>query len=299
MSIQPLDMKILWGKASARCAICLKREKVVTETSENKGRTDILFGDMCHIIGEEEAAARGASAMPVDDRNRYHNLILLCRNHHAIIDKDVTTYTIEKLHQIKTDHELWIDSRLDEAVVDQADELYAKLVNAITDDLQLHRLDGVSNGVINGRLPAWFVDGADQLLAMVFRTNWPGERPEIEVLLKEVASRLDTFTKVFVSNSELDHAYNCYRESKKYKYAPPASDEYDQLLNDHQTWEKKSIYALWNLVAALNGLAEAVRKELKPSFFFMEGKFIINDELGTTNEGIPTQYAPTKYRPLN
>ena len=298
MSIPSLDTKILWGKANARCAIC--RKKVVVKSAANNGRTDILFGEMCHIVGEKaEGCARCKSSMPLDDRNYYHNLILLCENDHEVIDKDEATYTIERLHQIKADFELWIDSRLDEAIVDLADQLYAKLVNAIADDLQLHRLDTVSNGAINGRLPVWFVDGANQLLPMMLKTNWPGKRADIEAPLKEVESKLTTYLNIFHSNAELDQAGEFYRRVKKHREALAGSPEYDYLLNEHRAWGIRSNNALWNFVVALNNLAVAVRKELKPSFFYMEGKFAIHDEIGTTNDGDPRVYIPTEYRDLD
>jgi hypothetical protein len=38
-------------------------------------------------------------------RNAYDNLILLCPTHHAVIDDDDQTYTVERIHKMKSDHE--------------------------------------------------------------------------------------------------------------------------------------------------------------------------------------------------
>ncbi len=37
--------------------------------------------------------------------NDEDNLILLCCNHHELVDKDVTTYTVDRLRQMKANHE--------------------------------------------------------------------------------------------------------------------------------------------------------------------------------------------------
>ena len=94
--IPTLDTKILWAKANGRCAIC--RKKVIAETPENKGRTDILFGEMCHIVGEKaEGCARCHSSMPLDHRNYYHNLLLLCANRNpGLMIRDEAAHTIEE-----------------------------------------------------------------------------------------------------------------------------------------------------------------------------------------------------------
>ncbi|MEA1975365.1 MAG: hypothetical protein U9N10_07360, partial [Bacillota bacterium] len=39
-------------------------------------------------VGEKEDAARGKSQLSLDERNTYHNLILLCPTHHTEIDKN-------------------------------------------------------------------------------------------------------------------------------------------------------------------------------------------------------------------
>ena len=48
-------------------------------------------------------------------RNSYHNLILLCPNHHTEIDKAANNRPVEKLHIIKSKHELWVSETLSDA----------------------------------------------------------------------------------------------------------------------------------------------------------------------------------------
>ena len=46
------------------------------------------------------------------ERNAHTNLILLCPTCHTKIDKQVDTYTVEILHQIKREHWVWVEKAL-------------------------------------------------------------------------------------------------------------------------------------------------------------------------------------------
>ena len=54
---------------------------------------------MAHIIAKRPNGPRGCESQEED--NSYDNLILLCPNHHAIVDKDPDTYTEECLREMK------------------------------------------------------------------------------------------------------------------------------------------------------------------------------------------------------
>lgn len=107
MPISEKSHKIIWGQFSARCAICKK--DVIHETD---GGTKSLIGEVAHIVGEKKDAARGLSSLSLDDRNDPDNLILLCREHHKIIDDAPEEYTTRHLHEIKNNHLDWIQSSL-------------------------------------------------------------------------------------------------------------------------------------------------------------------------------------------
>lgn len=50
--------------------------------------------------------------MTTSERNRADNLILLCNNHHQLIDSQSQTYTVERLHAMKEAHEQWVEKTL-------------------------------------------------------------------------------------------------------------------------------------------------------------------------------------------
>ncbi len=65
----------------------------------------VLTGECCHIEAASEGGPRYNSNMSDEERNGYDNLVLLCSRHHTIIDACPEEYTVEKLLNIKREHE--------------------------------------------------------------------------------------------------------------------------------------------------------------------------------------------------
>jgi hypothetical protein len=66
-----------------------------------------VFGEEAHIVGQ---SPNGPRAGNVPDVHAYANLILLCRKHHKQIDDQVGYYTVERLTEIKRQHDEWVAS---------------------------------------------------------------------------------------------------------------------------------------------------------------------------------------------
>lgn len=125
------DQKILYARSGGKCAIPECRKKlVIKKTLEDK---ESLIGVNAHIKGERKGSARYDSHMTDKERNSYENLILVCQDHSKIIDDQMNTYTVEKLHTIKKQHEEWVDKQTSEKVMDIT---FAEL-NVVTDYLVL------------------------------------------------------------------------------------------------------------------------------------------------------------------
>jgi hypothetical protein len=112
-TINPSQQKLLWGKSASRCAIC----KEILHKPDKEGK-DYPIGEMAHIEGEKPDSARYNANMTDEERNNYQNRILLCPTHHTIIDKDENEYTVEKLRQVKKEHEKWIQDSLRTQIAD-------------------------------------------------------------------------------------------------------------------------------------------------------------------------------------
>jgi hypothetical protein len=69
------------------------------------GLSDEMIGEICHIKARNPEGPRYDVAQTDTDRHGFGNLILLCRNHHKIVDDDATKYSVEWLKRIKHEHE--------------------------------------------------------------------------------------------------------------------------------------------------------------------------------------------------
>lgn len=287
MTISDKDIKILWGKAAGRCSIC---RDTLFHAADNPSDTT-LIGENCHIVAEKQDGPRGQSNLNSSDRNRYPNLILLCRNHHKIIDDDETTYSIEVLYQIKTDHELWIENSFVSNGNPEKD-YYIKFVNEISLNLKLSNWEAISDHLIRFLMPVFFEEAVNELKAKVFKAHWPNKYPVLEEKIINLSSRASEFVDCFCSNGVVKDDF--WHENQSWKSK-------GWLLNFHEyaeeveIWQKNCSDLLLNLVHALNEFSDQVRENIDSSFFRYEGKFVILDSLGVTKELREARYLPDRY----
>ena len=116
MTISPKDIKLLWSNAAGRCAFPECRVKLCGERSALESR--YTLGEMAHIMGEREGSNRYDATQDDAERNAYGNLILLCPNHHTMIDRreNEALYTVETLRDMKVGHETFVAGRLNEPI---------------------------------------------------------------------------------------------------------------------------------------------------------------------------------------
>lgn len=68
-----------------------------------------IIGEECHIVSPAGLGPR--AGQPVD-ADGYANLILLCPNDHRLIDTLLDDYPVERLREIKSSHEFWVNATL-------------------------------------------------------------------------------------------------------------------------------------------------------------------------------------------
>ena len=288
------DIKILWAKAAGRCSMPKCPKKKLIEPTEDLPSSQDVFGQNAHIVAEEPGGPRGDSVLPIKERNRYPNLILLCKTHHEMVDQDVTAWPIEKLHQVKADHELWVETCLVQ-IEDMSLGIHSDLVMTATEALWLQRWRFISDHAIRGLLPEDFVDGADAFTEKVFRANWPEAYPELRAAIEGIAARANSFVSNYIELVVL-RPNGFYAEDRSWKATMLPQHEYKRLDEQSREWRQRHMDLLFNLVHALNLFAEEVRRCLNPRYFTYEGKFAVYDDMGVTNEGVPCMYIPDRYR---
>ncbi len=113
-SIRQVDIKLLWGRAAARCSRC-ERDVIEEETAQDE---EAIIGENAHIVDFKGKGKRVDPNLSQEDINKYKNLILLCANCHTLLDDQDATYTIEYLRELKIAHEEWVRTSLAKAASD-------------------------------------------------------------------------------------------------------------------------------------------------------------------------------------
>lgn len=199
MSVSVKTQKMLWGRAAARCS----KPDCRIDLYEDETATDdpTLVGQNCHIIAESDDGPRSNSALPMEKRNSYGNLILLCSNHHTVVDAQEGEYTVERLSKMKMDHEKWVKEKLGVDLDKQsADENYASIIDKWE---QLSHLDnwlGWSSCVLGHgqpRMLAIMDNDLFELRGWLLSRVWPGRYTELENAFHNFRRILQDFQECF------------------------------------------------------------------------------------------------------
>lgn len=73
---------------------------------------NVNIGEICHIEGLNPDSARYNPHLTDEESNSIENLILLCSNHHSLIDRDEDVYTVECLKDMKATHEAYVREQM-------------------------------------------------------------------------------------------------------------------------------------------------------------------------------------------
>jgi len=161
MGIKQKDIKLLWGRSGNRCAICK------TELTQDASAVTSSFtlGEQAHIVGDKAGSARSTSPLTAEQRDSYHNLILLCPTHHTEIDSNEADWPIERLHQVKSEHELWVTETLSETIDHVKLAKQATIASIVDSAVDLCELDNWQNwtGFALSPDPRWIKERPDRI----------------------------------------------------------------------------------------------------------------------------------------
>lgn len=90
----------LWGMAAGRCEICNKLLYLDSQYGDN-----VNLAENAHIHAVAKTGPRHSDDVSQDEINSVENLMLLCAEHHHLIDTKPENYPTEDLLQMKKAHE--------------------------------------------------------------------------------------------------------------------------------------------------------------------------------------------------
>ena len=96
-------LKILFALSRNQCAHPKCTNNVIEPATDSSDAA--VIAQICHIYAVSTDGPRGKAGLTDKELNSPENLILLCPNHHTVVDKQFETYPAEMLKQWKQDHE--------------------------------------------------------------------------------------------------------------------------------------------------------------------------------------------------
>jgi hypothetical protein len=275
MSIKEKDIKLLWGRAASRCSF--EECRIKLSHDQKTVTRSFPIGEQAHIVGKEVGSTRSDSILSMEERESYHNLILLCPNHHTLIDKNPIDYPIEKLHMMKAQHEYWVESTLSESrdlEAEAADIIYAHFIDLAVEDCSFRIWEQWMSALYSPshRIKEYIYDKALNFTLKMYKAVWPGNLQELEAAMKLFSTTMNTMLNFYMKNAESREDY--YVEDRSWKRNQWRTEEvFRELASKRDRWGKYLDELIIEVAKAANWLAELVRRDINPLFMATDGKF--------------------------
>lgn len=267
--------KIIWGRAGARCAMPTCRVHLVLEEAETDNSA--LIGEMSHIVAESDNGPRGHSSLSTEERDLHSNLILLCRNHHGEIDQKPAIWPVERLRQIKAEHEAWVCTSLSgfDPQKQQDDELYTVYIEQWAKLCHLEEWKSWTSFLFSAGRPCLSKKvhrDLTELYPWILKRVWPKRYPPLEAAMHQFAHILEDLLYVFNQYAETRINSDFLQTQGFYKIKEWNPARYAKLLKKYNYHTSLIKDLTLELTRAANLVCDRVRAEIFPSYYLKEGR---------------------------
>jgi len=285
MGISLKTHKLLWGRSGNKCAFAECRNDLVADETESDDES--IIGDEAHIVSRKYDGPRGTSVLTSEERDKYDNLILLCRKHHKIIDDQFIFYTVEKLRELKSAHESWVKESLSTDKDAEKNELaYATYIDEIVKTLDFeHWQQWTSWTFGEGTINYQIFKALEVLPNYIIGRFWPKIHTDLEDCIYNIKAIVNDLLMVLhkhIDRESLkleddDDPETKYIETERFYKLVYHSDQkvYDHLLNQYEYHIDLIDDLMYELTRAGNLLIEKIRKYIYPIYREEEGKLLI------------------------
>lgn len=272
MAIKTKDLKVLWARSGNRCAIC--RTPLTQNSTSGASHT---LGEQAHIVGDNNGSARSDSVLSDAERDEYHNLILLCPNHHTEIDRNIEDWPAERLYIAKSKHELWVTETLSETenYINNAKQAAAAAI--IDSAVELCKLEEWKNWTSFALSPdpKWHVDMPDK----IFEFRLAAKSSTCSESFDELGRATETFSILLNTAAQkfMQHAEKVGDQYFPHKFYRSSEwdENYDNRVRSYLNWVDDCHSLIREATRAANWFAEVVRRDINPMFFAEKGKFLV------------------------
>jgi len=278
MGITTTTRKRLWQRCGNRCAKC--RCELHEDATDYDDPS--ILGQECHIVGDKPDSARFNDPLPQDERNLYHNLIILCGKCHKIVDDQENTYSVEYLRKLKADHEQWVRETLGPAdPVKERDEItYANIIDEWCRRTDLEHWEATGSWVLSDGQPKVSKEDYErfeELVSWLFSRIWPNRYPELKAAFENFTRVLRDFLNTFSKYAESPRHDDSVLETEKfYKRGGLGSPHYAPLLTQFNHHVELVEDLFLELTRAVNYICDRVRETISPTFRLKEGVLIVS-----------------------
>lgn len=276
MSISIKTHKMLWGRAACRCSEPNCRIELYEDETETDDAT--LIGENCHIVAESDDGPRADPTMPIERRNSYGNLILLCRIHHKIIDSQPKKYSSEYLAKMKKAHEDWVQSQLSfDEKKQKDDEYYSGMIDEWQRLAHLDEWTSWSSSLLSHGQPSIWKEVDDDLFKLrkwLLNRIWPGRYPKLESALNNFRLVLQDFQEKFREYAE-PFGGDELMTRKFYHIQEWNEEKYNRLARQYDFHVDLVEDLMLELTRAANLVCDQVREFVIPSYRLSEGRLSV------------------------
>ena len=279
MAISLKTHKMLWARSGNRCALSTCRRELVEGESETDDAS--VVGDEAHIVAREKKGPRGDSPLPLKERDKYDNLILMCKVHHKQIDDQPKKYTVEVLHKMKETHLNWVKDNLTiDKSKEKDEEIYAGYIDKWVELSGLDNWQNWTSHIFGSGQPTISIERYEKLQQLneyLLSRIWPKRYSEIEFGFTNFRIILSDFLRVFSiymkeSGSKEDRIYTTDRFYRIKEHAP---ERYHSLLELFDFHVELVEDLCCELTRGANYLCDQIRRDITITFRIKEGILLI------------------------
>ena len=274
MSISIKTHKMLWGRAASRCAIC-KTDLALDKTEVDD---ESLVGDECHIVARQDGGPRGDESWQTDQRDKYSNLILLCKNHHKQVDDQRNYYTVDRLQEIKAAHEIWVRENLGnyDKARQRDDEIYATYIDDWEHKTSLSQWQDWTSGLLTPQpyLVNAVGDELQELPRWLLSRVWPKRYEGLEGAFVNFRLVLSDLLRIFFRHSEQDSWQ--YETVKFYKGQGGWNEYYNQDLQRYEHHVDLIHDLTFELTRSANYVCDQIRQHVSPTYRIDSGRLLVS-----------------------
>lgn len=272
---------MLWARSANRCALPSCRRVLV----ENETETDdaSIVGDEAHIVARENDGPRGISDLTPEQRDKYDNLILMCKVHHKQIDDQEMKYTVEVLHRMKLEHIDWVNKNLNPDIDKQKyDDIYATYFEKWIELADIDNWINWSSYILSNGQPSISAETLYKLQELneyIFSRVWPKRYEQIEFAFKNFRLVLSDFINVFSKYKEPEgnENYKYYTTEKFYRRLQEWNVEKHSILAAKYDYHVDLVQDLMiELTGYANYICDMIRKYFSSSFRIDKGAILIS-----------------------